>query len=81
MYPRIEKWAFDTTVRPPVYVEQAFIFDSAGLVHYVDGVNRAMIETPHILDYCDTPNIRQALSESEYAEIVAAYPRKEAAAA
>lgn len=62
----IEKFAFDTTARPPIYCAQTLVKTSDGLEHSIDGTLRAMVPELHVAEYLDSVNVRQMLTDSEY---------------
>jgi hypothetical protein len=61
----IEKFGFDTTARPPIYCSQSLLKTDDGLEHYIDGTLRAQVPTTSAVDYLDSPNVSQFLTESE----------------
>jgi hypothetical protein len=69
----VEKFAFDTTGRPPVYVNQVFAKVGDGLEHYIDGVLRAQVPELGVADYVDSVNVKQALTQDEQLTIIEAF--------
>jgi hypothetical protein len=61
----VEKFAFDTTSRPPVYVNQVFAKVGDGLEHYIDGVLRAQVPELGVVDYVDSVNVKHTLTLDE----------------
>lgn len=69
----VEKFAFDTTQRPPVYCVQTFSESGGNLVHEVDGVTRAAVPGVAVADYLDAANIYQALTNDEKLKVLEAF--------
>lgn len=69
MFTIIEKYAFDTSISPPIYAIQTFAKSDRNLEHYIDGKLRAVIEAANVPDYLASPNIAQALTEKQLVAI------------
>lgn len=69
----VEKFAFDTTFRPPIYCVQTFAEDDRNLVHSIDGNVRAVVPALAVADYLKSPNVRQSLTLEEISAINGAF--------
>ena len=65
----VEKFGFDTTARPPVYCSQTLAKTDDGLEHYIDGTLRAQVPTVAAVDYLESENVKQLLTESEMQKV------------
>lgn len=61
----IEKFAFDTTTRPPVYGVQTFDAHGDTLEHRIEGELRAMVDRSQVLEYIKAPSVAQALAPAD----------------
>ena len=61
----VEKFGFDTTANPPIYCSQSLVKTSDGLEHYIDGTLRAQVPDIAAVDYLESANVAQLLTEKE----------------
>lgn len=65
----VEKFGFDTTARPPIYCAQSLVKTNDGLEHYIDGTLRAQVPTVAAVEYIESENVSQLLTEKEMAAV------------
>lgn len=70
----VEKWAFDTSIRPPLYAQQSFLSADGFLFHVIDGKVRAQVPGAYVPEYLTSENVSQSLTEKEQFSIVCEFP-------
>jgi hypothetical protein len=65
----VDKFGFDTSRNPPEYCSQSLVKTADGLEHYIDGGLRAQVPELSVLEYLDSPNVAQLLTEREAAMV------------
>jgi len=61
----VEKFGFDTSTNPPLFVTHSFVKSGTDLEHLIDGAVRAQINELYVVDYLASKNIAHLLTEKE----------------
>lgn len=69
----VEKYAFDVSKFPPVYVPHEFAEHDRSLVHTIDGEMRATVPALGVGEYLKASAVSQALTDQEKKTVLGAF--------